>query len=72
MLRAAADKVLATLEAFGPGDSARERARAALLRGRALDAMDAFDPEAEAALTKAVGAGGALLTHHVAMWNDDI
>ena len=78
MLRAARDRVLATLHAFesdaaaadadagkskGGGRAepaaaaARERARVALLRGRALDAMEAFDPEAEAALTKAVGVG---------------
>lgn len=54
MLREAADKVLATLDAFGEGANARERARVALLRGRALDAMERFDPQAEAALTKAV------------------
>lgn len=57
MLRAACDKVLATLAAFGEGHTARERARVCLLRGRALDAMEAFDPAAEAALTRAVSGG---------------
>lgn len=54
MLRTARDKVLATLAFFREGSTAQERARVCLLRGKALDAMEKFDPEAEAALTRAV------------------
>ena len=45
--------------------SAEARARSAFVRGRALDAGDAYDPEAEAALSRAV----KLAPDDVAAWN---
>ncbi|KAK7237191.1 chromatin binding protein [Aureococcus anophagefferens] len=45
--------------------SAEARARSAFVRGRALDAGDAYDPAAEAALSRAV----KLAPDDVAAWN---